>query len=203
MKELQKLNYLKKVDLSYKYTSNNSFIIPSLKKIVFLLSIKNFLFAYDYEYSNTKESSTVYIKAFLFFYLIFAQLPFISIKELHKKVKYKESLSESPEYAYTLKLSFSSLKNIQNFFNFFIFENYEILKSCVFKNELVLKSSKTSDFVVLQTNFSGELVLTFKIMIQKFFEEINLKTLNFSLNLCLNKQKQLKNNLDLFNNLYL
>lgn len=203
MIELQTLNYFKKIELAYKYTSVNAFQIPSLKKLIFLLSIKNFLAAYDYEYSNTKESSIIYIKAFFFFYLIFSQLPFISIKELNKKVKYKESASEASEYAYTLKLSFTSVKSINTFFKFFFFEKSDAFIACTFKKELVLKSSKILKLVLLQTGFNAEDLLTVNMLIKNFFEEINLKALNFSLNVCLNKSTKNLNNLDIFNNLYL
>ena len=143
MKSLQNINYLKKLDLFYKYENQNVFSIPKIKQITFLLSIKNFLKAYDYEYSNIKETSTTHVKAFLFLYLSFSQIPFILVKESKKKVKYREEpFKLSVDLLYTLKLSFISLKSLQKFFYFFILENFNFLNACTFLNQIVFAKKK-------------------------------------------------------------
>jgi len=207
MKSLQNINYLKKLDLFYKYENQNVFSIPKIKQITFLLSIKNFLKAYDYEYSNIKETSTTHVKAFLFLYLSFSQIPFILVKESKKKVKYREEpFKLSVDLLYTLKLSFISLKSLQKFFYFFILENFNFLNACTFLNQIVFAKKKkinSNNTTLLQGNFACTTSATFNFLIQRFFEEINLKELKFNLNILLAKPLYINDNGLLFKNLAL
>jgi hypothetical protein len=121
MLETKKLYYAKQLELSYKYRPFDLTLVPSLKKLIVILSIKNFLNSYDYEYKNTKESIIVQVKAFLFLYLSFSQVPFISIRPV-KASKMKQGLNDlTQEFLYSLRITIFTFKKAKSFFDFFFF----------------------------------------------------------------------------------
>jgi hypothetical protein len=191
----KRITLLKKNDLFYKYNLINSFLLPTFKKLVILLSIKDFLAAYNY--GNIKESSMIHVTTFSFLYLLFGQLPFISLQML-KNLKYKDFTSS--EFLYTLKIEKVSVYSIFNFLNFLTIENYSSLNkitSSILCSKLVNFSN-----VVISTHLRSEKFNNLNLLTQKFFDLIDLKALSINLKFFIKKPKSIENNGFLFKNLY-
>ena len=200
----KKYNYLKQLELTYKYKILRLSLIPALQKVVILLPIKNFLAAYDYEYKNTKESLHVYIKAFFFMYLSFFQVPQILISS-NQKVKHRDKNSAAvQEYSHTLKVTISSLAKIQTFFSFLTLENSNYLSNITFiKHPSFASSVKSCINTHLLTNVNLNTSNSLHTLSKALFEEINLKELSVSLNILVAKPTNILNTNALLKNLSL
>ena len=200
----KKYNYLKQLELTYKYKILRLSLIPTLQKVVVLLPIKNFLAAYDYEYKNTKESLHVYIKAFFFMYLSFFQVPHILINSNHK-VKHRDKNSALvQEYSHTLKVTLSSLVKIQTFFSFLTLENSNYLSSLTFiKHPSFASGVNYSVNIHLLTTVNLNTSNSLYTLSKALFEEINLKELLVSLNVVVKKPNNILNTNVLLKNLSL
>lgn len=188
--------YLSNCDLINKYNFKNTNNLPRVKKISLELNLKEFLNASDLSEKNQKHilSQT---RSYLLLYIILGFLPQINY---NKNINLKSKLIKDSELNYSLKLTFSTRKDIDNILYSFFLENLSKLYLDGFtffqKKEVNNKIVGLKSFL-LTTSIPGNSFYE----VENFFKEnLNLKNMRFKLNILI-LNTSTKNNKNLIKNL--
>ena len=112
-------HYLSNCDLINKYNFKNINHLPKVKKVSLELDLKEFLIASDLSEKNQKHIFSQ-IKAYLLLYIILGFIPQINY---NKNINLKAKMLKGSEPNYSLKLTFSTTKDIDNILHSFFVEN--------------------------------------------------------------------------------
>lgn len=112
-----KSNYLLSYDSINKYNLSSTYKTPEILNIVLEFPLKNIIKAFENKVSE--EDSLIQIKAFLFFYFCFNNIPFIN----SNKLKIIKKLDKDNESFFALKLKISERKEINKFLILLFIEN--------------------------------------------------------------------------------
>ncbi len=106
-----KSNYLLSCDSINKYNLSSVYNTPKISNIVLEFPLKSIIKAF--ETKATEDDSLIQIKAFLFLYLFFNNIPFIN----SNKLKVLKKSDKDNESFFALKMIISENNDINNFCN--------------------------------------------------------------------------------------
>ena len=189
-------HFLSNCDLINKYNFKNINHLPKVKKVSLELDLKEFLIASDLSEKNQKHIFSQ-IKAYLLLYIILGFIPQINY---NKNINLKAKMLKGSEPNYSLKLTFSTTKDIDNILHSFFVENLSKLHLDGFtffqKKEINHKTTELNSFL-LSTLIPGNSFYE----IESFFKEnLNLKNLKFKLDISISNPS-IKNNKNIIKNL--
>ncbi len=169
------VSYLSNCDLINKYNFKNSNHIPRVKKVSLELNLKDFLSSSDISEKNQKHvlSQT---KAYLLLYLALGFIPQINY---NKNIMLKQKVLRGSEPNYSLKLTFSTQKELNSIFNSIFIDNFakfQLDGFDFFYKTKVNKKVKNLKYFLFNTSLPGN----FLSEVETFFKEgVNFKNFKF------------------------
>lgn len=193
----QKLEYyISNCDLINKYNLTTVYNIPRVKKISLELNLKDFLLSSDLSEKNQKHALSQ-IKSYLLLYIILGFKPRINY---NKNIDLNKTITKEALLNYSLKLTFSTKKELNNILSTFFVENSSKLKLDgfnLFNGRRV--NTKTNDL----NNFLFSTIIPGNSFseVENFFKDgLNFKNLNYKLNISI-LNPSLKNENNIIKNL--
>jgi len=194
----QKFNtYLSNCDLINKYNFKSSYEVPNLKKIIVEVKLKDFLLAYNgFEQDQTNTISQ--IKAYLLMYSLCGFIPYLNCNK-----NTLSKFSKNSDINYSLKVTFSSLKEKNFFLTSLFVENWSELKLdsiSIFDKTKIKSTSSVSKSFGFSTVLPGNSFFEVTDLFQKGANIFNSKLLKFHVNFLISNSR-VKHNKNLIKNL--
>ena len=195
----QKFNqYLSNCDLINKYNSKTIYNIPTIKKIVCEVHLKDFLASSELSTSD-QNNSISQIKSYLLVYLLLGVLPYINC---NKNKKALLQFNKNSENNYSLKILFSTVTEKNLFLNSLFIDNWTKLKLdgfSLFADKTTLSNKKITSQFVFNSIIPGNSFFEVEDFFCNNINSLNLRNLKFNINFLItnaivkNKRNLLKN----------
>lgn len=175
------VNYIYNCDLLYRFKSKNIHTLPKIKDVSVKISLTKFFdFVKMYALTNLSEKD-VQISLFIFFYVTFFSIPYISLKKsaFRSEVKFEKCY---------LRLNFLSKKSDAVLFEFFN-DFYNYYQAYILNSTLNIKKSNKlykNNFTKLELSnlnevnfYSRELLMLSDLSEVDFLMYIKLKNMSY------------------------
>jgi|TARA_B110000091_G_scaffold8982_1_gene8694 hypothetical protein len=176
---VKKTDYLSTCDLINKYNIKNIYNKPKLDKIVLELNLENLINSSDFsdkEQTNSNLQTLSYLTAYILKFK-----PYINFNK--SKLSLSKSTKLSVPANYSLKLSFSTKSEINNFLSSFFTKKWSELNSDDFSFLEKPKKNQTSlNKLVLNTTVSSVFFPELEEFFKKDIGGVNSKNLRLKLN---------------------